>query len=133
DYGGLNLEISTSYGWFMQCPPGINFRTVRNFPVQGTGAEIMRAACILAERRGVQIVAPVHDAFMAQAPLDQIDEASAQLDQAMRDASRTILRGYELRTDVKIIRPDERFHDKRGEKMWNTVTKLVAKLQEQTA
>lgn len=135
DHAGLDLEISTGYGWYMQCPPGINFRTVRNFPVQSTGAEIMRAACVLAERRGVQIVAPVHDAFMAQGPSDQIEEVSAQLDQVMRDASRTILRGYELRTDEQIIGAGrrERFYDKRGLKMWTTVTELVAKLKDQVA
>jgi hypothetical protein len=51
----------------------------------------------------------------------------------MRDASRVILQGYELRTDWQIIRPDERFYDKRGEKMWNTITTLVAKLEERAA
>jgi DNA polymerase-1 len=133
DHAGLNLEIGTGYGWYMRCPPGINFRTIRNFPVQSTAAEIMRAACILAERRGVRIVAPVHDAFTAETPVDRIDETSVQLDRIMRDAARTILRGYELRTDEQIIRPGERFYDKRGEKMWNTVTKLAAKLKERTA
>jgi DNA polymerase-1 len=133
DHAGLDLEIGTGYGWYMQCPPGTNFRTIRNFPVQSTGAEIMRAACILAERRGVRIIAPVHDAFMAEAPADQIEEVSAQLDQVMREASRTILRGYELRTDQQIIRPGERFYDKRGLKMWTTVTELVAKLKERVA
>jgi DNA polymerase-1 len=133
DHAGLDLEIGTGYGWYMQCPPGINFRTVRNFPVQSCGAEIMRTACILAERRGIQIVAPVHDAFTAQAPVDRIDEVSAQLDRAMRDASKTILRGYELQTDKQIIRPGERFYDKRGVTMWNKVTELVAKLGEQVA
>jgi DNA polymerase-1 len=133
DRAGLDLEISTNFGWFMRCPPGTNFRTIRNFPVQACGAEIMRAACILAERRGVPIVAPVHDAFMAEAPADQIEDVAVQLNQVMRDASRTILRGYELRTDKQIIKPGEHFFDKRGKKMWDTVTKLVAKLKGQVA
>ena len=42
----LRLEISTPYGWLMQCPPGINPRTVRNFPIQATGAEILHVVCI---------------------------------------------------------------------------------------
>jgi DNA polymerase I len=133
DHAGLDLRISAGYGWHMHCPPDINFRTVRNFPVQSTGAEIMRAACILAERRGVRIVAPVHDAFMVEAPADQIEDVSEQLDQVMRDASRMILCGYELRTDFQTVCPGERFRDKRGEKMWTTVTGLVAKLEEKTA
>jgi DNA polymerase-1 len=116
DHAGITLELSTQFGWVMQCPPGINPRTLRNFPIQSTGAEILHVACILAERRGLQIVAPVHDALMAEADLDRADEASAALDRVMRDASAVVLRGYELRTDVQIVRPGARFYDKRGSK-----------------
>ena len=31
DHAGLQLEISTPFDWTMQCPPGINLRTCRNF------------------------------------------------------------------------------------------------------
>jgi DNA polymerase I len=70
DHAGLRLEIGTPFGWYMQCPSGINPRTVRNFPIQSTGAEILHVACVLAERRGIELVAPVHDAIMAEAPFD---------------------------------------------------------------
>ncbi len=133
DHAGLQLEIGTPLGWYMQCPSGINPRTVRNFPIQSTGAEILHVACILAERRGLEIVASVHDAIMCEAPLDQEEEASAALDRVMRDASAVVLRGYELPTDVQIIRPGQHFFDKRGAEMWETVTRLVAKLEERTA
>jgi DNA polymerase-1 len=133
DRAGLDLEIGTQFGWYMQCPPGINPRTVRNFPIQSTGAEILHVACILGERRGIQIVAPVHDALMAEADLDQADDVSAALDRVMRDASAIVLQGYELRTDCQIIRPGERYFDDRGEKMWNTVEKLLHKLEAKSA
>jgi DNA polymerase-1 len=133
DHAGLRLEISTPLGWVMQCPPGINPRTVRNFPIQSTGAEILHVASVLAERRGIEIVAPIHDAFLAEADADRAEEASAALDQVMRDASRIVLRGYELRTDCQLIRAGERYFDERGVEMWETVTRLVAKLEEQRA
>jgi hypothetical protein len=47
----------------------------------------------------------------------------------MRDAAAVVLRGYELPTDWQIIRPGERYHDARGEAMWNTVAQLVTKLE----
>ena len=100
DHAGLRLEISTPFGWFMQCPPGINPRTIRNFPIQSTGSEILHVACVLAERRGIEIVAPVHDAIMAEGPADQAEELAAALDHVMRDAAAVVLRGYELPTDV---------------------------------
>jgi DNA polymerase-1 len=133
DRAGLDLEIGTPFGWFMQCPSGISPRTVRNFPIQSIGAEVMHATSILAERRGIKIVAPVHDAFMAEAPVDQIEDVSAALDQVMRDAAALVLRGYELPTDKLLIRPGERYFDDRGEQMWTTVTRLLTKLEARTA
>jgi DNA polymerase I-like protein with 3'-5' exonuclease and polymerase domains len=102
---------------------------VRNFPIQSTGAEILHVACILAERRGIDIIAPVHDALMAEADLDRVDEMSAALDRVMRDASRVVLRGYELPTDSQICKPGERYFDDRGFDMWNTIERLLAKLE----
>ena len=50
-----------------------NPRSFGNFPVQGTGSEILRAACVAARREGHTLVAPVHDALLAEVP-----EASAE-------------------------------------------------------
>ena len=129
DRAGLDLELSTPFGWYMHCPPGMNPRTIRNFPIQSTGSEILHIACILAERRKIRLVASVHDALMAEGPADTIEETSAALDQVMRDASAIVLKGYELSTDYQIIRRGERFFDDRGIEMWNTVSRL-AKLKE---
>jgi DNA polymerase-1 len=133
DRAGLHLELSTPLGWVMQCPPGINPRTLRNYPIQSTAAEIMHVVCILAERRGIPIVASVHDAFMVEVDLDQADEASAALDRVMRDAAAVVLGGYELPTDFQIIRPGERYYEKRGKEMWATVNRLLAKLEARSA
>jgi DNA polymerase-1 len=133
DHAGLALEISTPFGWRMRCPSGMNPRTIRNFPIQSTGAEILHVAGVLAERRGIEIVAPVHDALMAEADADREEEVSAALDRVMRDAAAVVLRGYELRTDVQIVRAGGRFFDKRGVEMWSTVTKLLGTLEEQRA
>ena len=117
----------------MQCPSGINPRTVRNFPIQSTGSEILHVACILAERRGIEIVAPVHDAVMAEGPADQVEELSTALDRVLGDAAAIILRGYRLPTDCQVIRPGERYFDDRGEAMWNTVAGLLARADRETA
>jgi DNA polymerase-1 len=117
----------------MQAPPGTNPRTLRNFPMQSTGSEILHAACIMAERRGIPIVAPVHDAIMVEAPAGEAEEVSAALNRVMRDASAVVLRGYELPTDDQVVQPGGHFHDDRGIAMWNTVTRLVAKLEREEA
>jgi DNA polymerase-1 len=129
DRAGLDLELSTPFDWRMRCPPGTNPRTIRNFPIQSSGSEILHTACILAERRKIRLVASVHDALMAEAPADMIEETSAALDCVMRDASAIVLKGYELGTDDQPIRHGGRFKDDRGQEMWNTVSRL-AKLEE---
>jgi hypothetical protein len=133
DHAGVQLEIRTPFGWVMQCPPGINPRTVRNFPIQAVAAEVLHVASILAERRGIPLVAPIHDALVAEADLDRADEVSAALDRVMCDASIVVLRGYELQTDEQIVRPGNRFFDKNGLEMWNTIRRLLAKLDEKSA
>ena len=59
--------------------------------------------------------------------------SSAAFDRVMRDASAVVLRGYELPSDCQIIRPGERYFDKRGKAMWETVTGLLAKRERETA
>lgn len=115
DHAGLELHISTNYGWTMRCPPGTSKRTVRNWPIQAAGAEIMRLTCILAERRGIAIVAPIHDAFMAESAVADIEDVSRELDRAMGDASALVLGGYRLPTDpgtgpagAALLRPERR-------------------------
>jgi hypothetical protein len=133
DHAGLHLEIGTPFGWHMQCPSGINPRTVRNFPIQSSASEILHVACLLAERRGIELVAPIHDALLAEGPLSQVEKLSHALDELMGDAAALVLRGYRLPTDCKIVKPGEHYQDERGAAMWATVTRLVAKLERETA
>jgi hypothetical protein len=72
-----------------------------------------------------------NDAPMAEAATEDVEAVSAALDRVMRDASAVVLRGYELPTDVQIVRPGGRYQDKRGLSMWATVTRLVARLEQQ--
>ena len=61
------------------------------------------------------------------------DDVSVALDRAMRDASAVLLKGYELPTDQQIVRPGEHFTDKRGAQMWDTVSRLVDRLESKRA
>ena len=45
----------------------------------------------------------------------------------MREASELVLPGFPLRTDAKIVRYPDRYMDKRGKEMWQTVCALVEK------
>ena len=45
--------------------------------------------------------------------------------EAMAEASRVVLDGFEVRTDMKVTRYPERFSDPRGRRMWGVVSQLI--------
>ena len=98
-------------------------RSVRNFPVQATGADILRLSCCLGIENGVRICAPVHDAVLIEAPAADIDKAVEVQRRAMAEASKAVLGGFEIRTEVKVFA--DRFADPRGESTWQLVQKLL--------
>ena len=93
--------------------------------MQGNGAEMLRLACIRGIETGIKICAPVHDAVLIEAPLDRLDDDISRMQEAMAQASRTVLNGFTIGSDAKIVRYPERYMDKRGEKMWEVVNRVV--------
>src|SRR5215210_1007625 len=91
DHAMLTSELHTVFGWRVQVGAASNDRSLRNFPAQGNGAEMLRLACCLATERGIEVCAPVHDAVLINAPLDQLDADVARMQDAMREASRIVL------------------------------------------
>jgi len=128
--------MRTVYGW--QCATGItefNERSIRNWPIQSTCADIFRLAYVWGTRHGLTLIAPVHDAVLLEAPEDRIEHDVALMREIVRRASRVILDPtadgtFELRTDFKIIRYPDRFTDPRGTELWETVLKLLAERRE---
>ena len=125
DYAMQYGRLYTTFGWTIHIGTNVNPRSLRNFPMQANGAEMLRLACCFAIERGVRICAPVHDAILIEAPLEDIDGAVVMAQQTMSDASAAVLDGFRLSSDAKIIRYPERYMDERGEKMWNTVWDIV--------
>jgi DNA polymerase I len=125
DYAMLNGNLHTVFGWRVQVPSISNPRSLRNFPMQANGAEMLRLACCLATERGIEVCAPVHDAVLICAPLERLDADVVQMQDAMREASRIVLDGFELGTDAEIIRFPDRYADPRGTAMWDRVMNLI--------
>jgi DNA polymerase I-like protein with 3'-5' exonuclease and polymerase domains len=127
DHAMLHGTLHTVFGWRIHVGANVNPRSLRNFPMQANGAEMLRLACCLAIERGIEVCAPIHDAVLICAPLERLENDIAGMRAAMADASRIVLGGFELRTDVQQIR--ERYQDPRGERMWGKVMALIAKRQ----
>jgi DNA polymerase I len=126
DYAMTRGELHTVFGWRIHIGAESNPRSLRNFPMQANGGEMLRLACCLATERGIEICAPVHDAVMICAPIDRLEHDIAGMRAAMAEASRTVLGGaLELRTDVSRVLYPHRYRNVRGTVMWDRVMKLV--------
>jgi DNA polymerase I-like protein with 3'-5' exonuclease and polymerase domains len=94
--------------------PAANLRTIANFPMQANGAEILRLACCMAVQAGIRVCAPVHDALLVAAPIEEIEQEVAKTQAIMREASEIVLGGFPLNPDIKVIRHPDRYMDPRG-------------------
>jgi hypothetical protein len=100
-----------------------------NWPMQANGAEMMRIAAIAATEGGIEVCAPVHDAFLIAAPLDLLDDAVATMRTLMACAGATVTGGLPVRTAAEAVRWPDRYMDERGVNMWKQVMGLLANLR----
>lgn len=127
-------RLETVFGWPIHVGPsvdpvrGANARSLANFPCQAHGAEMLRLACCMLVEAGVGLCAPVHDAVLIEAPLATIDAEVERARAIMAEASRIVLGGFEIGTDVEIVKYPDRYMDEAGEDFWNTVTRLAGPL-----
>ena len=144
-------EISTCYGWHQRLDVGHeanyssrrvrghtvskygpNPRALMNFPMQAGGAEAMRLAAIAATEAGIDVCAPVHDAFLISAPIEKINEETARMRLIMSAAGQAVA-GIPIATDVKQVLYPDQYMDERGLQMWETVQAQLAALKHRAA
>jgi DNA polymerase I len=125
DCAMLRSRLHTVFGWTIHVGERVNPRSLRNYPMQANGAEMLRLACCLATERGIRVCAPIHDAILIEAPLGQIEEEVLNTRRAMAEASESVLGGFQLRSDVKMINHPDRYADERGIHMWDTVQRAI--------
>jgi DNA polymerase I len=128
--------MHTPLGWTM-CT-GItefNERSIGNWVVQATSADIMRLSCVWMHRRDIELCGSVHDAVLIEAPIDRIEADVALAEEIMRRAARVVLntndKRHELRTSATIVRYPDRYVDKRGVQVWTDVLNLLEQYQQQ--
>lgn len=114
-------NLTSAFGWNIAVGVGANPRMLRNFPLQSNGAEMLRLACCHATEDGIRVCMPLHDALLIEAPLRELDDAVLRAQNHMAEASRIVLDGFELRSEVRAVRAPERWRDARGEVVWRAL------------
>jgi hypothetical protein len=129
DYADLRRDIKTVYGWTLQLGNGpTNPRSLRNFPMQANGAEMLRLACTYLIEEGIEVCAPVHDAILIQAPSGEIEEVTLRAQELMVKASAVVLSGFQLRTSFDTVKYPDRFMEPKGQEMWDKVMHILRSL-----
>jgi hypothetical protein len=126
--GLLFRRMETVFGWPLQIVSSSKETTMQNFTMQANGAEMMRIAAIAATEAGIEVCAPVHDAFLIRAPLDRLDEDVAHMRELMARASEEVTEGLRVRTKAELVRSDQspgRYVDERGIDMWKRVMRIL--------
>ena len=130
DYILTNKRIWTTFGWQLKLSGEINTRSLANFPMQANGAEMMRIAMIQLVKEGIEVCAPVHDAFLIEAPLENLEKSVHKAQEIMAEASRTVLKVMKLKTDAELISYPDRFIDQeRGGVFFDSVMEILQEIQ----
>jgi len=125
DYAMLHNKLWTVFGWTIHTDNNPNPRFLRNFLMQGNGAEMLRLACCMLIESGIKVCAPIHDAVLIESSLDSLDNDIKKAQQLMEEASAAILNGFTLRSDVEVVRSPNRYLDERGKNMWEKVSEIL--------
>jgi DNA polymerase I-like protein with 3'-5' exonuclease and polymerase domains len=103
----LFKKITTCYGWQYHVigQEQKEMRTIKNFPSQATGAEILRVACILLVEHEIKIIAPIHDAILIECEEEGAEEIIEKAQKIMSDASEIVLGpGNRIKMEADIIK-----------------------------
>jgi hypothetical protein len=107
-------------------------RSLRNFLMQANGSEMMRYAACLATERGIKVCASIHDAFLIEAPDRDVQDATTAMLDCMREASRAVLDGFELRADIdagmSFSHPGNYPVTGQAKDLWERITTLARRL-----
>jgi hypothetical protein len=127
DAGLLGGRLTTVLGWQLHVGAKARATSLRNFPMQANGAEMLRLACCLATEQDISVCAPVHDALLVEAAAGEIGEVVTATKAAMAHASSVVLDGLKVPADAYVIQWPGRFADQsgRGAVMWDQVTELL--------
>ncbi|WP_338822496.1 DNA polymerase [Bradyrhizobium septentrionale] len=109
----LSRRMRTVFGWSRRMVGGEKINSIRNFPMQANGAEMMRIAAIGGISAGIELCAPVHDAFLIAAPPNRLDHDVETMRAIMTKAGEVVC-GVPIRTEAKLIRYPSRYMEDRG-------------------
>jgi hypothetical protein len=100
-----------------------NPRSVANFPVQGTGGDIMRVATVQLSRHGLHLLATNHDGFLMECLREDLHRVREAVDCALSAAVNRVLPGAPMRWTFDVFQ--SRYEDSDGRENWEKVLSVL--------
>lgn len=116
---------TSRHGWHYAVVPPVNERSLRNWPIQTLGSDVLRCSVIFADALGVEMLATAHDAVLIEADADEIEAKAAEMAYCMKLASAVLCDGFTLNVDTDIKRHGERFLEERGERTFAVAERFI--------
>ncbi len=92
-----------SLDWRMTVTPSSNRLSIRNWPIQAAGGDILRRACALLADDDISVIYRLHDAVMIEISEENYEKTIRQAEGLMQLASQKVLNGYKLKTEIEQI------------------------------
>jgi hypothetical protein len=128
EFARVHRRLWTKYGWSVWCGPRSKETTWRNWRVQATAGEVLRAAVCALGAAGFQIDATVHDSVLLEVDAAGADDDAGEAERLMVAASAQVL-GEPLRVDCTVVRPGGQLLEPGGPaETWARIWRLLAEL-----
>jgi hypothetical protein len=125
DYARTYGRLWTKYGWTVRVKRGSKDTTWRNWRVQATGGEVLRAAVCALGGAGFMIDATVHDSVLIETDAREAAAAALEAERIMAEASAVVL-GQPCRVKSYIAHPGERlWEDGKPSPTWERIWRLI--------
>ena len=122
---GKHRPLFTSDGWGIQTTRQYII-SLRNFLVQGTGASILRLACLLALKKNLTVIAPLHDAIYIEHREGDV-ESIELLKKCMNAAVETLLPGLTIHLDTETHTHNDVWVEEKAEKTYKIIKHFFQK------
>ncbi|MFB1084382.1 DNA polymerase [Vibrio diabolicus] len=96
-----------SLDWRHFISPDQNNKSIRNWPLQATGADIMRRACFNLDESNIPLLLTNHDSFLVRLDEENQDSQLELAVKALKYASTEVLHGFSLKTKVEMLLPSK--------------------------
>ncbi len=100
-------ELRTASGWRVFVDHSTKQTTLKNWPIQAVGADILRKAVMDCDTAGLRVLAPLHDAIMFESSIENHEVHIQQAQTLMVNAAKHWLSDFPLRLDTQLVFPGQ--------------------------